>query len=210
MSVDDGERPEDFTIAFLVRRQDDFAGSFRFCLLLPHTVEQSKPEQNQSSHPGTGEACRRLADLRFWVITLMTTTNLLALAYPHSGNKLFLVVHLLEIFNRSRVLQNVMKSVTFRANTLLQTAGLALIFIYFFGVSGFYLFPELFQFAEADIIGGRKLEPNNNGASCTSVWKCTLVVLDMGLRKVRAGGRGGRRREAGCQCGARRWIRASP
>ena len=35
----------------------------------------------------------------------------------------------------------------------------------------------------ADIMGGRKLEPNNNGARCTSIWKCSLVVLDMGLRK---------------------------
>jgi hypothetical protein len=32
-------------------------------------------------------------------------------------------------------------------------------------------------------MGGRKLEPNNNGARCTSIWKCSLVVLDMGLRK---------------------------
>ncbi len=59
--------------------------------------------------------------------------------------------------------------------------------IYFFGVVGFILFPELFQFAEADIVGGRKLEPNNNGARCTSIWKCTLVVLDMGIRKADLG-----------------------
>ena len=40
----------------------------------------------------------------------------------------------------------------------MQTAGLALVMIYLFGVVGFILFPELFQFAEADIDGGRKLE----------------------------------------------------
>ena len=44
------------------------------------------------------------------------------------------------------------------ADTLIQTAGLALVMIYLFGVVGFILFPELFQFAEADIDGGRKLE----------------------------------------------------
>ncbi len=44
------------------------------------------------------------------------------------------------------------------ADTLVQTAGLALVMIYLFGVVGFILFPELFQFAEADIDGGRKLE----------------------------------------------------
>lgn len=38
-----------------------------------------------------------------------------------------------------------MRSVTFRGGTLLQTAGLALVWIYFFGVFGFILFPELFQ-----------------------------------------------------------------
>jgi hypothetical protein len=32
-------------------------------------------------------------------------------------------------------------------------------------------------------MGGRKLDPNNNSARCTSIWKCTLVVLDIGLRK---------------------------
>ena len=32
-------------------------------------------------------------------------------------------------------------------------------------------------------MGGRKLEPNNNDARCTSIWKCFLVVLDLGLRK---------------------------
>ena len=43
-------------------------------------------------------------------------------------------------------------------DTLVQTAGLALVMIYLFGVVGFILFPELFQFTEADIDGGRKLE----------------------------------------------------
>ena len=37
-----------------------------------------------------------------------------------------------------------------------------------------------------DVMGGRKLDPNNNGARCTSIWKCTMVVLDMGLRKVKS------------------------
>lgn len=124
-----------------------------------------------------------LNDLHFWGITVMTVVNLLAMFVDSEGSNLFLLVHLLEIFNHSRVLQNVMRSITYRGNTLLQTAGLALVMIYFFGVVGFILFPELFQFAEADIVGGRKLEPNNNGARCTSIWKCTLVVLDMGIRK---------------------------
>ena len=32
-----------------------------------------------------------------------------------------------------------------------QTAGLAMVMIYFFGVVGFMMFPELFQFAEAGL-----------------------------------------------------------
>ena len=123
------------------------------------------------------------SDFKFWTITAQTLMNVLALLVPHEGAPLLLTVHLLEIFAHSVVLQNVMRSITYRGNTLLQTAGLALVTIYFFGVIGFMQFPELFQFAEADIMGGRKLEPNNNGARCTSIWKCSLVVLDMGLRK---------------------------
>ena len=123
------------------------------------------------------------SDFKFWTITAQTLMNVLALLLRHEGAKLLLTVHLLEIFAHSVVLQNVMRSITYRGNTLLQTAGLALVTIYFFGVIGFMQFPELFQFAEADIMGGRKLEPNNNGARCTSIWKCSLVVLDMGLRK---------------------------
>lgn len=123
------------------------------------------------------------SDLTFLCITVHTLVNILALVITDEGSKLLLTVHLLEVFNHSRVLQNVMRSVTFRGGTLLQTAGLALVLIYFFGVFGFLLFPELFQFNESDVMGGRKLEPNNNGAPCTSIWKCSLVVLDMGFRK---------------------------
>ena len=151
------------------------------------------PKQHAShSNLGWGHSPWRLhfvkvlymcTDLTFWMITMQTLVNILALLIKHEAAKLLLVVHLLEIFAHSRVLQNVMRSITYRGNTLLQTAGLALVFIYFFGVVGFMLFPELFQFAEADVMGGRKLEPNNNGARCTSIWKCSLVVLDMGLRK---------------------------
>jgi hypothetical protein len=124
-----------------------------------------------------------VTDPILWVITSMTVVNVLALLIPAMGAKLLLIFHMFEVFNHSIVLQNVMRSVTYRSNTLLQTAGLAIVCIYFFGVVAFMLFPEIFQFAEADVMGGRKLDPNNNGARCTSIWKCTLVVLDMGLRK---------------------------
>jgi len=87
-------------------------------------------------------------DFKFWTITAQTVVNVLALLIKHEGAKLLLLVHLLEIFAHSVVLQNVMRSITYRGDTLLQTAGLALVMIYFFGVVGFIMFPELFQFAE--------------------------------------------------------------
>ena len=87
-------------------------------------------------------------DFKFWTISAQTIVNILALLIEHEGAKLLLMMHLLEIFAHSVVLQNVMRSITYRGNTLLQTAGLALVMIYFFGVLGFILFPELFQFAE--------------------------------------------------------------
>jgi predicted proteasome-type protease len=86
-----------------------------------------------------------LSDVKFWTITAQTVVNVLALLIKHEGAKLLLVVHMLEIFSHSVVLQNVMRSITYRGNTLLQTAGLALVMIYFFGVIGFMQFPELFQ-----------------------------------------------------------------
>ena len=86
-----------------------------------------------------------LSDVQFWVITAQMVVNVLALLIKDEGAKLLLTVHMLEIFSHSVVLQNVMRSITYRGNTLLQTAGLALVMIYFFGVVGFIQFPELFQ-----------------------------------------------------------------
>ena len=75
------------------------------------------------------------------------------------------------------------QSITYRGRSLVQTAILLIVMYYFFGVVGFLVFPEKFQLERPDVMGGRKLDPNNNGARCTSIWKCTLVVLDIGLRK---------------------------
>jgi hypothetical protein len=157
---------------------------------LADPIYRHMPRHSQSSILGLSlwrlhfvQVVYMCTDLKFWTITAQTVVNILAILIKHEGAKLLLLVHLLEIFAHSVVLQNVMRSITYRGNTLLQTAGLALVMIYFFGVVGFILFPELFQFEEADIMGGRKLDPNNNGARCTSIWKCSLVVLDMGLRK---------------------------
>uniref|UniRef100_A0A7S0QJ39 Ion transport domain-containing protein n=1 Tax=Cryptomonas curvata TaxID=233186 RepID=A0A7S0QJ39_9CRYP len=128
-----------------------------------------------------------LSDMQLWIIAVMATTNVLALLITSEWASLLLTAHVFEVFAHFRVLQNVMRSITYRGGTLLQTAGLALVMIYLFGVAGFALFPDVFQFAEAELSGGRKLEPNNNGASCTSIWKCTLVILDMGVRKEDVG-----------------------
>jgi len=123
-----------------------------------------------------------LSDLRFWGITLQAAFSLMALLIPGDG-AMFLLIQLLEVFNHSLVLQNVIRSITSRPNALLQTGGMALIMYYFFGAIGFVLFPDVFQLERADVMGGRKQEPNNNSARCTSIWKCTLVVLDIGMRK---------------------------
>ena len=78
---------------------------------------------------------------------------------------------------------HVWQSITYRGRSLVQTAILLIVMYYFFGVVGFLVFPEKFELERPDVMGGRKLNPNNNGARCTSTWKCTLVVLDIGLRK---------------------------
>ena len=61
-----------------------------------------------------------LSDLKFWTITAQTVVSVLALLIKHEGAKLLLLVHMLEIFSHSVVLQNVMRSITYRGNTLLQ------------------------------------------------------------------------------------------
>mmetsp|Transcript_19064 Transcript_19064/g.28050 ORF Transcript_19064/g.28050 Transcript_19064/m.28050 type:complete len:632 (+) Transcript_19064:2-1897(+) len=124
-----------------------------------------------------------MTDVNFWVITIMLLANLLALSLDAPGAPLFLLVHLMEIFSHSAILRNVIQSITYRGQSLVQTAILLIVMYYFFGVVGFLVFPEKFRLERPDVMGGRKLDPNNNGARCTSIWKCTLVVLDMGLRK---------------------------
>jgi hypothetical protein len=50
-----------------------------------------------------------LTDVYFWVISMMLLANLLALALQSEGAPLFLLVHMLEIFNHSAVLRNVIQ-----------------------------------------------------------------------------------------------------
>jgi len=123
-----------------------------------------------------------MTDAKFWVITIMLLANLLALTVDHPGAPLFLLTHLMEIFSHSAILRNVIQSITYRGQSLIQTAILLLVMYYLFGVVGFLVFAEKFRLERPDVMGGRKLDPNNNGARCTSIWKCFLVVLDMGLR----------------------------
>jgi hypothetical protein len=124
-----------------------------------------------------------MTDLNFWVISIMLLANLLALTVDHPGAPMFLLVHMMEIFNHSAILRNVIQSITYRGQSLVQTGILLIVMYYFFGVVGFLVFPEKFRLESPDVMGGRKLDPNNNGARCTSIWKCTVVVLDIGLRK---------------------------
>ena len=51
-----------------------------------------------------------------------------------------------------------------------------------FGAIGFVEFPDLFRFGRPDIVAGNALSPNNYAAECTTLWKCSVVVLDLGLR----------------------------
>jgi hypothetical protein len=78
-----------------------------------------------------------LSDMRLWIIAVMATTNVLALLLTSEWASLLLTAHVFEVFAHFRVLQNVMRSITYRGGTLLQTAGLALVMIYLFGVAGF-------------------------------------------------------------------------
>jgi len=89
---------------------------------------------------------------------------------------------MLEVSNVSNEVRTAFQSITFRGKSLLMTALLGLIIFYLFGAIGFVEFPDLFRFGRPDIVEGNALSPNNYAASCTTLWKCSVVVLDLGLR----------------------------
>jgi len=89
---------------------------------------------------------------------------------------------MLEVSNVSNEVRTAFQSITFRGKSLLMTALLGLIIFYLFGAIGFVEFPDLFRFGRPDIVQGNALSPNNYAASCTTLWKCSVVVLDLGLR----------------------------
>ena len=78
-----------------------------------------------------------LSDPQLWVIAAMAVTNVLGLFLKTDWASLLLTLHVFEVFAHFKVLQNVMRSITYRWSTLIQTAGLALVMMYLFGVAGF-------------------------------------------------------------------------
>ena len=89
---------------------------------------------------------------------------------------------MLEVSNVSSEVRTAFQSITFRGKSLLMTALLGIIIFYLFGAIGFVEFPDLFRFGRPDIVAGNAVSPNNYAASCTTLWKCSVVVLDLGLR----------------------------
>ncbi len=95
---------------------------------------------------------------------------------------LLMCILMLEVSNVSSEVRTAFQSITFRGKSLLMTALLGIIIFYLFGTIGFVEFPDLFRFGRPDIVAGNALSPNNYAASCTTLWKCSVVVLDIGLR----------------------------
>ena len=114
----------------------------------------------------------------------------------------FCRAHLLDMFHHSKALSDVVKSVATKADTLLQTGGLAFSLIFVYSTVGFLLFPDKFSFDApgkwfifsisdlsynncirrwqfTEVIDGDKSSYNVNGARCDSLWKCFLVTADM-------------------------------
>jgi len=89
---------------------------------------------------------------------------------------------MLEVSNVSKEVRTAFQSITFRGKSLLMTALLGIIIFYLFGAIGFVEFPDLFRFGRPDIVEGNAVSPNPYGAVCTTLWKCSIVVLDLGLR----------------------------
>jgi hypothetical protein len=89
---------------------------------------------------------------------------------------------MLEVSNVSKEVRTAFHSITFRGKSLLMTALLGIIIFYLFGAIGFVEFPDLFRFGRPDIVEGNAVSPNPYGAVCTTLWKCSIVVLDLGLR----------------------------
>eukprot|EP00960_Hanusia_phi_P040112 754256-Hanusia_phi.AAC.3 len=131
-----------------------------------------------------------LSDKSLLLLLFYLVMNVLALILGSQNNLFlfFLISHLIDMFNLSRALGNVIRAVSSRANTLLQTAALAFVMMFIYSAIGFVLFPEYFAFEAAEVRNGDEMSYNVNSARCDSIWKCFLIVVDMGLRKGDVGG----------------------
>jgi hypothetical protein len=127
----------------------------------------------------------------YLLLLLLYLSTAIAAILLESQNKLvyFLMgVHLTDMFNLFPALQNVVRAVSSRANTLFQTAMLGFIMMFIYSAIGFVFFADKFEFEEAEIKDGYRQQYNVNSARCDTIWKCFIVTIDMGLRKGDIGG----------------------
>lgn len=131
-----------------------------------------------------------LTDGYFLLLCVYFLSNLVAVVMQSQTTLVFFLMsfHLVDMFNLSPALRNVTVAVSSRANTLLQTAGLAFVMMYIYSAIGFVLFAESFSFEASEIQDGNEMDYNVNAARCDTIWKCFLVTVDMGLRKGDIGG----------------------
>ena len=81
----------------------------------------------------------------------------------------FFSLHLLMVVNKSKLLQNVMRSITQNGKTLLLAAILGFIIVYLFAIVAYITFPESFISAE-----GTKM--------CHTLWQCLVFSVASGIR----------------------------
>lgn len=82
-------------------------------------------------------------------------------------------LHLLDVINRSDVLRNVVKAVTYNLKQLLATALLGVIMIYIYSILGFFFVDDAYYNGDINGTGERQ---------CESMLQCYLTTLNWGLR----------------------------
>jgi hypothetical protein len=153
-----------------------------------HRVVLVKFAQSKKSAPLSSSLAKTLHVLKETLpksgLCLWKTVCFLVCCISLAGGAapLLMCILMLEVSNVSREVRTAIQSITFRGKSLLMTALLGIIIFYLFGAIGFVEFPDLFRFGRPDIVAGNALSPNNYAAECTTLWKCSVVVLDLGLR----------------------------
>lgn len=129
-----------------------------------------------------------MSDGYFLLLILYVATGAAAIAFASENILVYFLmgVHLIDMFQLLPPLRNVVRAVSSRANTLIQTGILGFIMMFIYAAIGFVFFAEKFEFEQAEIKNGYRQQYNVNGARCDTIWKCFIVIVIFSAQILRS------------------------